>query len=153
MQRLHFIYNKNTAIFYVSHFSSLFLNNNLIFFSIANLWTEEQNIKSIFSLWAKRPAQQFASNISILIITTTSRGCNAASVISLFCKNILLLLRTQMSARIANCIDSHFPVEQENGRLFFEIPQSLSERHSCSGNWGTSTENSIFLLQIVVFNQ
>lgn len=45
MQRLHFIYNKNTAIFYVSHFSSLFLNNNPIFFPIANPQTEEQNIK------------------------------------------------------------------------------------------------------------
>lgn len=44
MQRLHFIYNKNTAIFYVSHFSSLFLNNKLIFFQ---LQISEQRSKTL----------------------------------------------------------------------------------------------------------
>jgi len=52
------------------------------------------------------------------------------SYFSPLCKNILLLLRIQMSARIANCITSHFPEEKQNGRLFSEIPQSLSEHHS-----------------------
>lgn len=45
-------------------------------------------------------------------------------------QDILLLLRIQMSAKTANCIGSHFPEEKQNGRLFFEIPQSLSEHHS-----------------------
>jgi len=34
-----------------------------------------------------------------------------------------------MSASISNCISSHFPEEKQNGRLFFETPQSLSEQH------------------------